>query len=94
MSTYSAPRGPVPKPEAQRRRANKPRSHGAAEPTTAPAAESKPRALGIDDAHPFVEAMWDTVQQSCEAAFYSRGLAAAALGAVVRQPCHEHRHAA
>ena len=71
MASYPNPRGPAPKPASQRRRYAKPQSHGAAEPTTAPPAKLSDRQLGIDDAHPLIMAMWDTVQQSCEAAFYS-----------------------
>ena len=64
--------GPAPKPESQRRRRNKPKSLGAAESTTAPAAAPNgDRELGIDDAHPLIASMWNTVQTSCEAAFYS-----------------------
>jgi hypothetical protein len=63
--------GVPPKPESKRRRRNKPASYGAARPTTAPAAEPTTRELGIDGAHPLVQDLWDTVQQSCEAAFYS-----------------------
>ncbi len=69
--SYPNPPGRPPKPESQRRRRNIPKSYGAAEPTTAPAAETTTRELGIDGAHPLVAAMWGTVQQSCEAAFYS-----------------------
>jgi len=64
--------GPAPKPESKRRRYGKPKSYGAAEPTTAPAAaRSGPRKLGIEDAHPLIASLWNTVQTSCEAAFYS-----------------------
>jgi hypothetical protein len=66
MTSYSRPPGPARKPESQRRRANKPKSCGAAEPTTAPAAAPADRELGVDNAHPLVEAMWGAVQQSCE----------------------------
>ena len=69
--SYPNPPGRPPKPESQRRRRNTPMSYGAAEPTTASAAEPAPRELRIDAAHPLVVAMWDTVQQSCEATFYS-----------------------
>lgn len=69
--SYPNPPGRPPKPESQRRRRNKPKSYGVAEPTVAPAAETTPRELDIDDAHPLVAAMWDTVQQYCDAAFYS-----------------------
>jgi hypothetical protein len=64
--------GPAPKPESKRRRANKPRSYGDAQPTTAPAASDVDvRDLGIENPHPLIAAMWDTVQQSCEGQFYS-----------------------
>jgi hypothetical protein len=68
MASYPNPRGPAPKPK--RRRYAKPESYGAAEPTTAPAAEPVQCVLALD-AHPLVQDLWDTVQQSCEAAFYS-----------------------
>ena len=42
MSTYSAPRGPAPKPASQRRRRTKPESYGAAEPTVAGQADEQP----------------------------------------------------
>jgi hypothetical protein len=71
MTAYPNPPGPPPKPEAQRRRYGKPKSYGAADPTTAPAAAPADRELGIDGAHPLVVAMWDAVQESCEAGFYS-----------------------
>ena len=64
--------GPAPKPESKRRRYGKPKSYGAAEPTTTPAAaRSGPRKLGIEDAHPLIASLWNTVQTSCDAAFYS-----------------------
>jgi hypothetical protein len=63
--------GPVPKPASKRRRRNVPVSYGAAQPTTAPAAHVRERALGIDDPHPLVLSLWDAVQTSCESAFYS-----------------------
>ena len=63
--------GPPPKPASKRRRANTPKSYGAAEPTTAPAAHIQDRELGIDDPHPLIVDMWTTVQESCEARFYS-----------------------
>jgi hypothetical protein len=70
MASYRT-NGVPPKPESKRRRRNKPASYGAAEPTTAPAAEPTTRELGIDGAHPLVQDMWNMVQHSCEAAFYS-----------------------
>ena len=63
--------GPAPKPDSKRRRYGKPKSYGAAEPTTAPAASGPgPRELGINDPHPLITALWATVQSSCEAAFF------------------------
>ena len=70
MASYRT-NGVPPKPESKRRRRNKPASYGAARPTTAPAAEPTTRELGIDGAHPLVQDMWNMVQHSCEAAFYS-----------------------
>src|SRR6476620_5937454 len=64
--------GPVPKPASKRRRRNVPVSYGAAQPTTAPAAPPVDgRSLGIDNPHPLIALLWNTVQSSCEAAFYS-----------------------
>jgi hypothetical protein len=61
-----------PKPDSKRRRSAKPKSYGDATPTTAPAAaRASTRELGIDGAHPLIASIWDTVQESCEAAFYS-----------------------
>jgi hypothetical protein len=86
MASYSNPRGPAPKPESKRRRYAKPESYGAAEPTVAPAAHRADRQLGFDDPHPLIAAMWDTVADSCEAAFYSEAdWARARLGVVVRE---------
>ena len=69
MSTYSAPRGPAPKPESQRRRANKPRSYGAAEPVVAGSADEQPP-LGFD-AHELVADMWSALGRSVEDQFFS-----------------------
>ena len=69
--SYPNPPGRPPKPESQRRRRNTPKSYGAAQATTAPAAEAATRELGIDAAHPLVADLWNTVQRSCESAFYS-----------------------
>jgi hypothetical protein len=65
--------GPAPKPDSKRRRYAKPKSYGDATPTTAPAAPpvNGGRELGIDNTHPLIASMWDTVQHSCEAAFFS-----------------------
>jgi hypothetical protein len=63
--------GVPPKPESKRRRRNVPKSYGSASPTTAPAAAHQDaRKLGFD-AHPLIASKWDTVQHSCEAAFFS-----------------------
>ena len=63
--------GPSPKPASKRRRANKPRTWGAAEPVTAPAPGVQDRELGLEDPHPLVVSMWENIQKSCEATFYS-----------------------
>jgi hypothetical protein len=63
--------GPAPKPASKRRRANKPRSYGLAQPTVAQAACVQPRELGLEDPHPLIAQLWTTVQSSCEAAFFS-----------------------
>lgn len=63
------PRGPAPKPESQRRRVNKPESHGEAEVTTA-LAGVRPVGLGFE-AHPIVQDLWDVLGESAEAKFYS-----------------------
>jgi hypothetical protein len=65
--------GPAPKPDSKRRRYARPKSYGAAQPTTAPAAPpvNGGRSLGTDNPHALITAMWDTVQSSFEAAFYS-----------------------
>ena len=70
--SYPNPPGPPPKADSRRRRRNKPASYGEAKPTTATAAApTADRKLGIDGAHPLVAALWDAVQKSCEATFYS-----------------------
>ena len=63
--------GVPPKPQSKRRRRNVPASYGAAQPTTAPAAGVQDRALGLDDPHPLIVSMWENIQKSCEATFYS-----------------------
>jgi hypothetical protein len=64
--------GPAPKPASKRRRYNRPASYGSATPATAPAAATEvARELGIDDADPLVQDLWDAIQTSCEATFYS-----------------------
>ena len=67
MTTYSAPRGPAPKP--QRRRRNKPQAYGEAEPMVAgPPDEQLP--LGFA-AHELVADLWAVLGRSVEAQFYS-----------------------
>ena len=63
--------GPAPKPPSKRRNRSTPKSWGAAEPITAPAADVQDRELGIADPHQLVSRMWATVQESCESRFYS-----------------------
>ena len=63
--------GVAPKPASKRRRRNVPKSYGAAQPTTAPAAHVQDRELGLEDPHPLVVSMWENIQKSCEATFYS-----------------------
>jgi hypothetical protein len=60
-----------PKSPSKRRRRNVPKSNGAATPTAAPAAPAQDRALGLDNPHPLIVSMWETLQSSCESAFYS-----------------------
>jgi hypothetical protein len=63
--------GPVPKAASRRRRRTPPRTYGAATPVTAPAAGAQDRELGLEDPHPLVVSMWENIQKSCEATFYS-----------------------
>ncbi len=69
MSTYSAPRGPAPKPAGLRRRRNKPESYGAAEPVLADQAGEQPP-LGFD-AHQLVADLWAALGESVEGQFFS-----------------------
>ncbi len=69
MSTYSAPRGPAPKPPSQRRCRNAPKSYGAAEPTVAGQGDEQPP-LGFG-AHELVADLWAVLGSSVEAQFYS-----------------------
>ena len=69
MASYRT-QGVPPKPPSKRRRANVPKSYGQAEPVTVPAADATSRQLGIENAHPLIASMWETVQHSCESAFY------------------------
>ena len=73
MASYPNPVGPPPKPASKRRRYSKPASYGAAEPTTVPAVrrDDEVRELGLDNPHPLIAQMWETVQSSCESAFFS-----------------------
>jgi hypothetical protein len=64
--------GPAPKPASKRRRRTPPKSYGAATPIEAPAAEVIDHELRLENPHPLVERMWDTVvQEPCESRFYS-----------------------
>lgn len=63
------PRGPAPKPAAQRRRANKPESHGAAEPVVVGEAAPPPE-LGFE-AHQMVSDLWEALVKSVEGQFFS-----------------------
>lgn len=65
----SKPRGPAPKPASQRRRANKPESHGEAETTSAEAG-LQPVELGFE-AHEIIAKLWSVLGDSAEAKFYS-----------------------
>ena len=70
MASYRT-QGVPPKPPSKRRRANVPKSYGEAVPVTAPAAaDVDVRDLGIENPHPLITSMWNTVAESCEAAFY------------------------
>ena len=63
--------GVPPKSPSKRRRRNVPASYGAAQPTTAPAAPTRGRELGLEDPHTLIVSMWKNIQNSCEATFYS-----------------------
>ncbi len=64
--------GPAPKAPSKRRHHNPPASWGGANPTTATAASAQDRVLGIDGTvHYLVKSMWDALQSSAEARFYS-----------------------
>lgn len=65
----SKPRGPVPKRDSQRRRANKPESHGEAKSVVAGTAAEQPE-LGFE-AHQLVVDMWAALGTSVEAKFFS-----------------------
>jgi hypothetical protein len=64
------PRGPAPQPNSQRRRRNKPVSHGAANPVEGKAAAKRPE-LGIESPTQLIQDLWDSLQGSVEAKFYS-----------------------
>jgi hypothetical protein len=63
--------GPAPKPASKRRHHNPPAQWGGATPTTAPAAEGHDPELGFENLHPLVGRMWQALQVSAEARFYS-----------------------
>lgn len=66
----SSSSGRVPQRNSQRRRRNKPASYGAAEPTITAAAAFRPE-LGIDSPTPQILDLWNSLQVSAEAKFYS-----------------------
>jgi hypothetical protein len=68
--TVSKPRGPAPKRETQRRRTNKPESHGEAQAVIAGAASEQPAELGFV-AHPLIKDLWTALGGSVEAKFFS-----------------------
>ena len=93
MSTYSALRGPAPKPASQRRRRTKPESYGAAEPTVAGQADAQPP-LGFD-AHELVVDLWAALGRSVEGRFYSAAdWQRARSGVVVRAQGDDRRRGA
>lgn len=61
--------GPVPKPEAQRRRRNKPKSYGEAENVKTAGAVVAPE-LGYE-AHNLVTSLWDSLADSVEGKYFS-----------------------
>jgi hypothetical protein len=63
--------GPLPKRASQRRRANKPKSYGASEPTVIePVSPEAQPELGFE-AHPLIGDLWSALGSSGEAQFYS-----------------------
>lgn len=62
--------GPAPKKASQRRRANKPKSYGAADATVVGDAVAAPE-LGIVDCHPMVQSLYDSLAGSVEGKFFS-----------------------
>jgi hypothetical protein len=62
--------GPPPKPASQRRRKNKPKSYGYANPDTVPAAVKSPVKLGFP-AQPLIRALWRSLKTSAEGRYYS-----------------------
>src|SRR4051812_17515834 len=62
--------GPLPKRASQRRRRNKPKSYGQADPTVIEPAEAMPEEPGFD-AHPIVASLWSALSTWGEAQFYS-----------------------
>ncbi|QFG08856.1 terminase small subunit [Mycobacterium phage MalagasyRose] len=66
--------GPPPTRDSARRRSNKPASYGEAEPEVVEGASTPPsaRVLGFgDDVHELIQSLWDAVQESAEARYYS-----------------------
>lgn len=62
--------GPVPKPDSQRRRTNKPASYGAAEPEVGGEASNAPE-LSIPGCHQMVVDLYDALTGSVEGRYFS-----------------------
>lgn len=63
--------GPPPKRDSQRRRRNTPASYGKAEPEIAGTGAPAPDDLGITDCDAMIVDLWDALQASAEAKYYS-----------------------
>lgn len=63
--------GPPPVLDSKRRRANKPASYGEAEAEVAGEAAPPPRELGILGADQMITDLWESLQRSAEARYYS-----------------------
>lgn len=62
--------GPPPKKDSQRRRANKPKSYGAAEAEVAGVGVQAPD-LGLNECHPMVVDLYDSLAVSVEGRYFS-----------------------
>ena len=65
--------GPVPKPASKRRRRQRAGElwRRTADDRAGRSSGRDGRSLGIDNPHPLIASLWNTVQSSCESAFYS-----------------------